>query len=234
MSKDTLHFHPYVEEVTRALVRKFGRPTLGNKRNPFNELLYIILSWRTPPDNCQDTYRSLREKFPRADSLAEASPGEVAEVIERGGFQNKRAHAIVAIASKLKGTFRRVTLSPLERMETAEAERFLISLPGVRTKTARCVLMYALDRPVFPVDRHCFRIAGRLHWAPESVELTKSRADELQDGIPATLRRDLHVGMVALGRRYCLPRNPLCPECPLLRFCRTGAARDCVPDGDIE
>lgn len=219
----TRDLYPHVEEITEALLERFGQPTLGNKKNPFNELLYIILSWRTPPDSYQDTYRALRRKFPEADRLAEASLHEVAEAIERGGFQNKRAHAIVAIALKLKETFGRVTLAPLKKMETEEAETFLLSLPGVRTKTARCVLMYALDRAVFPVDRHCFRIAGRLHWVPEGVELTKKRADELQDGIPELLRRDLHVGMVVLGRRYCLVQNPLCPECPILRFCPTGA-----------
>ena len=71
-------FHPHVEEVTETLVERFGRPTLGNKKNPFNELIYIILSSRTPPENCQDTYRSLRRSFRTADSLAEANPDRVA------------------------------------------------------------------------------------------------------------------------------------------------------------
>ncbi len=222
MTDRGVDYHLYVEDVTEALVQRFGRPTLGNRRNPFDELLYIVLSSRTPPDSYQATYRSLRRRFPKAADLAGASPSEVAEAIERGGFQNKRARAIVAIASQLKETFGRVTLAPLKKMETEEAERFLISLLGIRTKTARCVLMYALDRPVLPVDRHCFRIARRLQWAPEAMELTKRRADDLQDGVPESLRRDLHVGLVLLGRRYCLPRNPLCHECPLLQFCPAG------------
>jgi endonuclease-3 len=224
MTDRDARFHLRVEDVTDTLVQRFGRPTLGNKRNPFNELLYIILSSRTPPSNYQATYRSLRRRFPRADDLAEANPDDVAEAIELGGLHNKKARAIVAIASELGRQFGRVTLAPLKRMETPEAERFLVSLPGVRTKTARCVLMYALDRPVFPVDRHCFRIAQRLQWAPQGVDLTKRRADDLQSGVPEPLRRDLHVGMVLLGRRYCLPRDPLCRECPLLQFCPTSAA----------
>lgn len=217
-------FHPHVEQVTRALVRKFGRPTLGNKKNPFNELLYIVLSSRTPPSNYQDTYRSLRRKFKTADSLAEASPEEVAGAIEHGGLQNKKARAITAIASELERRFGRVTLAPLKRMQTDEAEEFLLSLPGVSTKTARCVLMYALDRPVFPVDVHCHRVSRRLGWAPSGVDITKHRANELQDGVPEHLRRDLHVGMILLGRQYCLPKSPRCRRCPLLEFCPMGAA----------
>lgn len=215
--------HRDVEKVTQALVERFGTPDLGNKRNPFNELLYIILSWRTPAEHYRTTYRLLRQRCPRADDLATADPDDVARVIELGGFQNKRAHAIVAIASRLEDAFGRVTLAPLREMETEEAERFLVSLPGVDTKTARCVLMYALDRPVFPVDRHCFRVARRLHWTGTSGQLTKRLEDQLQAGVPESLRRDLHVGMVLLGRRYCLPLEPRCEECPLLPFCPTGA-----------
>lgn len=226
MEANERRFHAHVEETTEALVQEFGRPTLGNRKNPFNELLYIILSSRTPPSNYQDAYRSLRRRFRRADSLAEASPEEVAEAIEHGGLQNKKARAITAIASELKRKFGRVTLAPLKRMQTDEAEEFLLSLPGVSMKTARCVLTYALDRPVFPVDVHCHRVARRLGWVPSGVHLTDRRAEELQAGVPEELRRDLHVGMVLLSRRYCRPKAPQCFECPLLRFCPRGRSRE--------
>ena len=217
-------FFPHVEEVTVALVKRFGRPTLGNKKNPFNELLYVILSSRTPPDVYQETYRSLRREFKTANNIAEARPEYVAETIEQGGLHNKKARAITEIASELKETYGRVTLAPLKEMETEEAEKFLTSLPGVSIKTARCVLMYALDRPVFPVDVHCYRVSRRLGWAPMGVDLTKRRADELQASVPEHLRRDLHVGMVLLSRHYCRPETPRCRECPILEFCPTGAA----------
>jgi endonuclease III len=216
-------FHQ-VEQVTGTLVRKFGRPTLGNKKNPFNELLYILLSSKTPPNRYQEVYRTLRHVYRRADSLADARSEDVAKVISHGGLQNRKARAITAIARRLKQEFGRVTLAPLAKMTNEEAEDFLTSFPEVSKKTARCVLMYALDRSVFPVDAHCFRIAQRLEWAPKGVYLTDRRADELQNGVPECLRRDLHVGMVLLGRHYCLPENPRCRECLLLEFCPTGAA----------
>jgi endonuclease III len=211
-----------VREVTEALVQEFGRPTLGNKKNPFNELIYIILSSRTPPANYQETYRSLRREFRTADSLAEARAEYVAKVIKTGGLQNKKARAITDVASELKEVYGRVTLAPLKQLDTDEAEDFLTSLPGVGTKTARCVLMYALDRPVFPVDVHCHRVAQRLGWVSRNEPLTKRCTDELQDGVPEDLRRDLHVGMVVLSRRFCRPETPECEKCPIVGFCSTG------------
>jgi endonuclease III len=214
---------PHVEEIADTLVQEFGRPTLGNKRNPFNELLYILLSSKTPPDRYQEVYRALRRVYRRVDSLADARPQDVARVIRHGGLQNRKARAIVTIAQRLRQEFSRVTLAPVARMTDEEAEDFLVSLPEVSKKTARCILMYALHRAVFPVDTHCFRIAQRLGWMPDGAYLTDRRADDLQEGVPAHLRRDLHVGMVLLGRYYCLPRVPRCRECPLLAFCPTGA-----------
>lgn len=211
-----------VKSVTEALLRKFGRPTLGNKRNPFNELLYIVLSSKTPPKRYQEVYRSLRRIYRRADELAKAEPKDVARVVSKGGLQNRKALAIVSIARLLQKEFGRVTLSPLGKMTDEQAERFLTSLPEVNKKTARCVLMYAFDRPVFPVDTHCFRIAKRLGWICEKARLTDQLSDELQDNIPESLRRDLHVGMVLLGRIFCLPRRPRCLECPVANWCCTG------------
>ena len=211
--------HPQVQDITALLVQSFGRPTLGNKRNPFNELLYIVLSSKTPPNRYQGVYRELRRAYSRADSLADARPQDVARAISQGGLQNRKARAIVATARQLRAEFGRVTLAPLARMTTAEAESFLTALPEVSKKTARCVLMYALERPVFPVDTHCLRIAKRLNWVPQGAYLTDRRADELQEGIPERVRRDLHVGMVVLGRRYCLPRQPRCNGCPIRTLC---------------
>ena len=151
-----VHSFSYAEEITRELVVRFGRRTLGNKKNPFNELLYILLSSKTPPERYQDVYHSLRRVYTRADDLAYAQPEEVARVISHGGLQNRKASAIVAIAQQLRREFGRVTLAPLARMNSDEAEVFSTSLPEVSKKTARCVLMHALNKEVFPVDTHCF------------------------------------------------------------------------------
>lgn len=200
-------------------MRRFGRPNLGNKKNPFNELLYIILSSKTPPDRYQEVYRALRCAYPRADDFVGADPQALAQIIKRAGLQNRKARAIVNITERLRQEFGRVTLAPLSNLSNREAECFLVSLPEVSKKTARCVLMYALNRAVFPVDAHCFRIAKRLGWVESSASLTDRLADELQWGIPAHLRKDLHVGMVVLGRRHCYPRTPRCTGCPTRGFC---------------
>ncbi|MFC1713814.1 endonuclease III domain-containing protein [Candidatus Poribacteria bacterium] len=219
---ERIYPQPSVERITKILTHRFGRPALGNKKNPFNELLYIILSSKTRPKHYQETYRALRRTYIRASDLANTNPRDVAQTINRGGLQNLKARNIVRIAQCLKKEFGRVTLAPLARMPDQEAEDFLVSLPGVSKKTARCVMMYALSRDVFPVDSNCFRISQRLGWISSGASLTNRQADIIQAGIPSHLRRDLHVAMVVLGRRYCLPKIPCCHRCPLAEICLTG------------
>lgn len=210
-----------VHQVAEELRAHFGVPALGNKLNPFNELIYIVLSSKTPGNRYQEAYRALREKYPRADDLATASVLGIQTTIRFAGLARKKAFQIRAIARRLSTNFGRVTLAPLAKMNDVAAERFLASLPGVGRKMARCVLMYSLGRPVFPVDNHCHRICTRLGWTKGSP-WSKATTDALQEGIPPKLRKPIHVGMVLLGREYCLPRSPQCWGCPLRRYCPTG------------
>lgn len=216
---------PNVGAVARALAETYGRPTLGNKRNPLDELLFIILSSKTPPSRYRLTYSELKRKYPSANDLAAANPKAIATAIAVGGLAEKKASQITAIARRLRKTFGRVTLRPIAHMSDVEAEVFLDELPGIGKKMARCVLMYSLGRQVFPVDAHCFRICQRLGWVAQNSKLTDRVADELQSGIPRKLRHQLHVGMVMLGRELCTPARPCCPACPLLVYCPTGQSR---------
>src|SRR5207245_8838147 len=94
-------------------------------------------------------------------------------------------------------------LNPIAKMRTKIAESYLCSLPGVGIKTARCVLMYSLQRPVFPADTHCLRIMERLGWIHWSDRRRELMADVAQAGIPPGLRRVLHIPFVQAGRATC-------------------------------
>lgn len=213
-------YHPHVREIARVLAARYGDAELGNKKNPFNELLYILLSSKTPPARYQETYTSLRKAFPKADQLAQASTKSIAQAIQVGGLGLKKAKQISEIARFLRTRFGRVTLRPLQTSNTSDIERFLKELPGVGVKVARCVELFSFGRNVFPVDAHCLRIGSRLRWCGNS--LTERVADQMQGGIPPRLRRRLHVGFVLLGREFCKPSDPRCRSCPLVKFCPTG------------
>ncbi|MBW1731388.1 MAG: hypothetical protein JRJ75_10940 [Deltaproteobacteria bacterium] len=211
-----------VEVISKVLKERYGNRRLGNKKNPFNELLYIILSSKTPPHRYQETYRSLRKRFPRSDMLAKSAPREIETVIKKGGLAKKKGDQISAIARQLKEESGRVSLAQLRKMNDHQAEAFLKRLPGVGIKVARCILLFSLNRDVFPVDAHCLRIASRIGWLNGRPPISDRIADEIQEGIPRNLRRSLHISFVLLGRELCSSSNPRCWDCPIGTFCETG------------
>ena len=83
-------------------------------------------------------------------------------------------------------------------MSDEDAEAYLVSLPGVGIKTAKCVLMYSLRRAVLPVDTHVARVSRRLGLLAVKFQDVVSIEIESGDGYSATdtLVRAMPVVMV--------------------------------------
>jgi endonuclease III len=50
--------------------------------------------------------------------------------------------------------------------------------------------------------------------------LTDVVQNQIQALVPAAIRYDLHVNLVAHGRAVCLSRRPKCETCPVRRYCK--------------
>lgn len=64
----------HLREVARILAALYGTPNLGNKSDPTDELVYIILSRKTPEKAYQESFDALKARFPRWDDLLDAPP----------------------------------------------------------------------------------------------------------------------------------------------------------------
>ncbi len=204
--------------VVARLKRTYQSPRLGNKTDPLDELVYIILSNRTSERSYADVFHKLKRRFPAWDDLHGESHARLSRILRPAGLSRLKARQMHAIIRILRRRFGYATLDPLRRFSDSEAEAFLTALPGVGKKVAKCVMMYSLGRLVLPVDVHVHRVATRLGYQ------AKRRPDTSQDlierAIPPKLRYDFHVNAVAHGRAVCRPRRPACGECVLTRWCR--------------
>jgi endonuclease III len=166
---------PQVAEVAKALSLRYHDNTHRNRRNAFEELLFILCSLQTNEKLYSNTYAKLRHAYPRFNELAEAAPADIAESLRTGGLYKQKAQIISQIAKTLRVRYGRVTLSPLSSVGTEGCEAFLTSLPGVGKKTARCIMMYSLQRQVFPFDTHCWRICRRWDGSAPRVPIGPAR-----------------------------------------------------------
>lgn len=208
-----------LREANRLLERRYGTPRLGNKRHPVSELIFIILSARTRGRHHEAVYRRLRRRFPTWEAVRDAPLREIERVIHDAGLSRIKARQIQSLLRQLSKDFGSLSATPLRRMETETLERYLAHLPGVGLKTARCVMMYALDRQVFPVDTHCMRLFDNLGLIEGPMRFEYAQ-DPLQDTVPAEIRKTLHVNTVAHGRETCVPRAERCHECVIAHLCR--------------
>ena len=212
-----------VRQVAAALAGRYADFDHYNLKDPLDELLFIICSTKTAETSYRATFDQLKQAFPTPCALAEAPAEYIAKPIAAGGLSGKKSRSIRALLDAITARFGTPTLEPLRDMNDRDAEAFLTALPNVGKKVARCVLLYALGRQVFPVDTHCWRIARRLGWVRRTHKdgrCAPRDADRLQAKIPPELRFSLHVNLVSLGREICTASKPKCALCPINAWCR--------------
>lgn len=206
-----------IGRVCNILTRTYGAPRFGNPSDPLDDLIYITLSNKTSPATARRTYERIRKRFRKWEEVLAAPITVLRSLLKPAGLSVVKSLHIRAALRAIERRFGRCDLTPLRRWQPAEAERFLVGLPGVSKKVAKCVMMYTLGVPVLPVDSHVHRVAVRLGWT------NRKRADQCHEELEAlvspNLRHNFHVCCIAHGRKLCRPTNPLCRQCGIRRDC---------------
>lgn len=196
----------------------YGSPHHGNKPDPVDEIVFILLSQMTTHHSFNRVFERLKREVRAWGRLPGTPMPRLKELIKDAGLSGQKAPRLKLVMRRLERDFGRVTLAPLHDMETPEAQAYLESLPGIGTKSAKCVLMYSFGREVLPVDTHVWRVARRIGLVGDNVPYARVH-EELEAAVAPGDRFSVHVNAIVHGRRVCLPRWPRCPQCPIARSC---------------
>lgn len=210
-----------VRRIGALLEAEYGRPEFGPDLKPLDEFILTILSQNTSATNYRRAFASLRQRFASWDEVRQADVRDIEDAIRCGGLAKIKAERIKASLDEIYARHGKLDLDFLSEMSDEDARAFLMQFKGVGIKTASCVLMFSMGRPVFPVDTHVHRIAGRLGLIGPKVSAEEAHG-VLQAMIPDELVYSMHVNLVTHGRRVCKARNPACDACPLLEICSFG------------
>jgi endonuclease-3 len=219
---------PRIVSIVKLLEKQYGRRELKPHRDPIAELVQTILSQNTSDTNSRPAFKSLTTAFPTWEQVLQAKLIEIAETIRRGGLAQIKASRIqqsLLEIKRRKGTF---DLAFLENIPVSEARAWLMELPGVGSKTANCVLLFALAIPALPVDTHIFRLSKRLGLINNDSSL-KDAHIFLESIVPSDLMYEFHVLMIEHGRRICIARHPRCSECTLNPICPSNNSFETKP-----
>ena len=111
-----------------------------------------------------------------------------------------------------------LTLEYLHESTTAEAFERLNQFDGVGVKTAACVLLFCMQKPVFAVDTHVWRFCRWLGWVPTLKVSANNTFAHCDVRVPDELKYALHQLMILHGqtckrcnaRKICTPNDPRC------------------------
>ena len=177
-------------------------------KNVFQLIVAVALSAQTTDKSVNQVTPALFERYPDAETLAEADVEEVSEYIKRIGMYRTKAKNIVAMAQKLCTDF---------DGQVPDNYDDLISLPGVGRKTANVVLSVGFGQQRIAVDTHVFRVANRIGLICEKDVLKTELA--LMDRIPEERWSRTHHSLIFHGRQCCDARKPKCDSCPVNIYC---------------
>ena len=178
------------------------------KQDPFKILISTILSARTRDANTKAATETLFAKYNTPKLIAEADVEELEELIRKSGFYKVKAARIKEVSKIIQINYDGIVPKNYDE---------LMNLPGVGSKTANCVLVYAFKIPAIPVDTHVHKISNRMGW----VKTTKPEQTEaaLKKVVPKELWIRLNRIFVKFGQQICLPINPKHEICPIENIC---------------
>ncbi|MDE3074530.1 MAG: endonuclease III [Chloroflexota bacterium] len=206
--------------TARQLAKVYGRRPQVRWNEPLAELIGTVLSQHTSDVNAGRAFASLRARYANWEAVRDAPPEELRETIRQGGLAAIKAARIQAILRALSRPDGRVAMPDLTAMGVQAARGFLLELPGVGRKTASCVLLFACQLPVIPVDTHVHRVATRLGMAPRRAS-PEQTCDLLEAAVPPEDCYSFHLNLIRHGREVCKAQRPRCAICTLQTRCRT-------------
>jgi endonuclease-3 len=182
--------------------------------SPFQLLIATILSAQTTDRSVNLVTPELFRRYPTAEDLAAADPGEVEKLIKPTGFFRAKSQRIIAASRALVQLFGGVVPQDLEN---------LVKIPGIGRKTANVILGAGFGVPGFAVDTHVIRLTNRIGLVrtkdPVKIEFQVGSMVPKEEWTALSLRLILH------GRRICDARRPLCEECVLNDYCPSSLTR---------
>lgn len=219
MSKNQLRaLRAKYEEIFRLLAETYGYPTWRQHLPPVDELVDTILSQNTSDVNRDKAFDRLRERFPTWEAVRDAPVEQVIDAVRPAGLADTKGPRIQQVLRQIGEEHGSITLDFLADMDIDEAKRWLTQFNGVGPKTAAIVLLFAFNKPAFPVDTHVHRVTQRLGLIGPKVGREQAHID-LEAIIPPEQFYQAHLNIIQHGRAVCRAQRPFCERCPLTALC---------------
>ena len=178
-------------------------------RDPYAIWVSEIMLQQTRVAAVIDHYARFMDKFPTLPELSGAKEDDVLACwsglgyYRRARMLHRAAHFVMR---ELDG-----------QLPSTAAE--LRALPGIGEYTSAAIASIGFGEAVASVDGNVERVLMRVRGSRTAVagKIRKAATDMLDPDRPG----DFNQAMMELGATVCLPRGPLCLQCPVVELCAT-------------
>lgn len=202
--------------IRRQLLQWFDRQARDlpwrNTRDPYAIWVSEIMLQQTRVETVKPYYLRFLNRFPTVEKLARARIDTALKLWEGLGYYSR--------ARNLHRTAREIVARHDGRLPATRAE--LVTLPGIGSYTAGAIASIAFGKREPVVDGNVTRVLCRLfciHANPKRAAVRKQLFSLATELLPRARAGDHNQALMELGSEICLPRNPRCDACPLVRMC---------------
>jgi endonuclease-3 related protein len=212
--------------IRKALAARYGRrlPQL-DELEPFEAVLATFLDRAIDVRKRKQVLSALREEgLLEPQTLAAVDESELDETLRSAGAPLAR-RVLVPLQRLARWILDRHKVSVVglndsgNAIPTAALRDELLAIRGVGPASADAILLFALRRPSYPVDRATYRILARHAWIDPDADYEQAREllERLAPGDRTTLA-ELSDWFDRVGREFCRASVPRCDRCPLQPF----------------
>jgi endonuclease-3 related protein len=179
-------------------------------------MVSAVLTQNTRWENVEKSLENLKNAGVNSfEDILKVPEETLKSLIRPSGFYNQKAERLKFLAEYVianKG------IHGLMKKNKNVLRNELLSIKGIGPETADSILLYALDKLVFPIDAYTKRFWKRFFGEKKSYH-------ELQEIFHKELPKDLevyketHALIVELCKNHC-KKKPMCDSCPLSKECK--------------
>lgn len=176
----------------------------------FQLLVATVLSAQCTDKRINQVTPELFLHYPDAESMAQAAPEEVFELVHSVSYPNAKSRHLVAMAQLIVSDF---------KGQVPDNAIDLMKLPGVGRKTANVIQAVWFGKAAIAVDTHVYRVSHRLGLVSQKADTPFKVEQELMRYLPKTEVNNAHHWLLLHGRYICQSHQPKCAKCPFDSIC---------------
>lgn len=207
-------------QIFQVMYKNYGPQHWWPGETPFEIMLGAVLTQNTSWTNVEKAISALKANHaldPRV--IVNTHHKHLASWLTPVGYFNVKATRLQAYCKWYvdSGQFEQ-----LNRLNTAELRKALLSVKGVGPETADDILLYAFTRPVFVIDAYTRRLFSRLRYINGNETYETLREDFESKLSKQTEKVQLfneYHGLIVHHAKYFCKTKPICKECCLRKHC---------------